>query len=65
VSVSGAASLMRRAGSNRLKRCSGRDLVASPSIPVTLLESHNYIYSANIVPLSIRWYCTVLDWENF
>ena len=65
VSLSGAASLMRRVGGKRLARSNGRGLVASPSIPVTPSESHNYIYSANIGPLSIRWYCKGLDWENF
>lgn len=61
VSVSGAALLTRRAGSNRLKRSSSRDLVASFAIPASASESHNYIYSANIGPLRIRWYCKGLD----
>ena len=64
-SLFGVASLMRRAGGKRLARSNGRRLIASFAIPVIASESHNYIYSANIGPLSIRWYCTALDWENF
>ena len=65
MSVSGAASLMRRAGGKRLARSNGRGLVASFAIPASASESHIHIYSANIGPMSIRWYCTALDWENF
>ena len=65
MSVSGAASLMRRAGGKRLARSNGRGLVASFAIPASASESHIHIYSANIGPLSIRWYCKGLDWENF
>ena len=65
VGLSGAASLMRRAGSSCLSRCNSRGLVATIAISAAAPESYNYIYSANIGPLSIRWYCKGLDWENF
>ena len=65
VSVSGAASLMRRAGSNHPKRSNRRGLVASCAIPASTSESHNHIYSAIIVLRLILHNCTVLDWENF
>jgi len=53
VSVSGAASLMRRAGGKRLARSNGRGLVASFAIPASASESHIHIYSANIGLLCI------------
>ena len=65
VSVSGVALLTRRAGINRIKRSSSRGLVASFAIPAALSESHIHIYSANIGPQSIHWYCKGLDCENF
>ena len=65
MSLSGAASLMRRVGGKRLARSNGRGLVASPSIPVTPSESQIYIYSANIDCQSNLQYSAVLDWENF
>ena len=61
VSVSGVALLTRRAGSNRLKRSNSRGLGLRRAIPAIASESQIHIYSANIGPLRIRWYCKGLD----
>lgn len=61
VSVSGVALLTRRAGINRIKRSSSRGLGLRRAIPAIAPESQIHIYSANIGPLRIRWYCKGLD----
>ena len=65
VSLFGVVPLMRRAGGKRLKRSNGRGLVASPSIPASISESHIYNYSANIDCRSNLQYSAVLHRENF
>ena len=64
-SLSGAALLTRRAGSNRHKRSSSRGLGLRRAIPAIASESQIHIYSANIAWWSIPQYFAVLHCENF